>query len=244
MGYKGEQGFPLTLTAASVLERYRFVTVTAQVPAYAAAGGRVDGVTSVRGNANDYAVAVTPLAGIQKRFYVEFAGTVAVNTAVFATTDGKGIGVAGAAVATRAALDVTPTLGDVYYITNEGGYVQYTTSWVDVEPLGYAAEAAVAGSHTAVDAVLYAKQTRDQGFGAKIVYAGKTASETDADAAVIVTDSRFAAGDVAVASVLSSAVSVYPKRVSVGAGLCTISLSGNGGAGTIVNLIVARTLDV
>lgn len=245
MSYKGEQGFPLTLIAASVLERYRFVKITDQVPAYATAGERVDGIVTSRGDANDYSVPIMPLTGIQKRFFVEFIGACAANGAVFAHTSGQGVGVAGVAVADRSALAGSPDAGDAYYITNEGGYVQYDGSdWIDVAPIGYAAEAAVAGAIVAVDAVLYASVTRDQGFGAKIIYAGKSTSETDADAQVVVADSRFEVGDIGIASTYSASSAVYPTTVTVGAGLCTISLSGNGGAGTVLNLIVARTLDV
>lgn len=246
--YKGEQEFPLTLIAASQLERNRLVTVTGQVPAYTGIGGRADGLTTVRGDEHDYAIAVTPLDGIQMRFTLELAGAVTVNSAVFAAADGKGVGVAGAAVANRAALAGTPTAGDVYFITNEGAYVVYSgAAWVNAEVVGYAAETGVAGAIIAVDRIRSGTIAREQlgnlNGGSKIVLSLLTTSETDANSQVVVTDSRLAVGDIAVASLFSAANAVYATGVAVGAGLCTISLSGNGGAGTRLNLIVTRSLD-
>lgn len=74
----------------------------------------------------------------------------------------------------------------------------------------------------------------------KIVACGFSASETDANAEVVISDSRIQAGDYGFAQVAAGANAVYVLRAVVTANTLTVTLSGNGGAGTILSYLVAR----
>lgn len=75
-----------------------------------------------------------------------------------------------------------------------------------------------------------------------IIAAGLSASEADADATVTVTIAGLLTTDVAVATLAAAANAVYVTKAVCTADTLTITLSGNGGAGTIVNYQVARAV--
>jgi predicted RecA/RadA family phage recombinase len=75
-----------------------------------------------------------------------------------------------------------------------------------------------------------------------IIASGSSASETDADATVTVTIPGLAATDRCVASLHAAANAVYVTKVVPTADTLTITLSGNGGAGTIVDYICCRAV--
>lgn len=73
-----------------------------------------------------------------------------------------------------------------------------------------------------------------------IKYAGSSTSESDADATVSITITGAAATDVAHASLRAAANDIYLKKVTVSTDLLTVTLSGNGGAGTVVDYSILR----
>jgi len=282
----GETQFPLTLIAASQLHRYRLVTIIAGVPAYASAGGRVDGVTRAIGDENDYAVAVYPISKIDRTFFVEAAGAIAAHGAAFATTDGKVIGKLydvfnrseqdvpdapatgrylvpaagwsseadsadkiayydGAAWTYTAAVE-----GNVLYIAQEDKYVIFNgTAWVDAQVIGYSSEVAVDGQTIALYNYGQSEEIRRDQLpselnpAAKIVAAGLSDAETDDDSEVVVLDARIAATDIALVTLKAAGNAVYVTKAACTAGTLTVTLSGNGGAGTVVNYTILRSLD-
>lgn len=74
----------------------------------------------------------------------------------------------------------------------------------------------------------------------RVVAAGITAAETDADAAVTITDANIDDQDVILATLAAAANAVYVTKAVCTVGGATITLSGNGGAGTQVNYVVYR----
>lgn len=141
----------------------------------------------------------------------------------------------------------TPTAGDIYYVTDEGVYIVFNGSaWVTCEPIGYAGEAGVDGGtiaayrYQSLARVGYNQLSDTIRSSYRVVVAGQTASETDADAAVIHYDQRILATDLAVASFESVTNAVYIQSAVCSAQTLTITLSGNGGASTICNFIVLR----
>ena len=74
-----------------------------------------------------------------------------------------------------------------------------------------------------------------------VKFAGKSASETDADASIVITvTGAVAATDFAQAQMVAGANAVYVTRTVVTTDTVTVTLSGNGGAGTIVSYVVYR----
>lgn len=74
----------------------------------------------------------------------------------------------------------------------------------------------------------------------RIVAAGISASENDADGAVIVTNALIDNQDVVIGNLAASANDVYLKKAVAGVGIATFTLSGSGGAGTQVGYVVLR----
>jgi len=73
-----------------------------------------------------------------------------------------------------------------------------------------------------------------------IIAAGLSAAENDVDATVAITLTGVLATDVAVATVSAATAAVYVTKAVCTADTLTVTLSGNGGVGTVVNYQVAR----
>ena len=145
-----------------------------------------------------------------------------------------------------------PSAGDVVYVAEEGIYLQYSGSaWVNVSPVAKAIEAGAAGADVACYRISERAPLARADFpstlnqGALIVCAGKSAAETDSDAAVTILDGRILSTDLAVctANAGTTGASLPIVKAVCTAGTLTITLSGNGGAGTSINYIVFRSLD-
>lgn len=83
-------------------------------------------------------------------------------------------------------------------------------------------------------------QTAAQGASYYVVYAGTTASETDADASVAKTVTGVASTDIVLATVLSQAGTATILKAVPTTNTLTFTLSGNGGAGTVIQYAVLR----
>lgn len=68
--------------------------------------------------------------------------------------------------------------------------------------------------------------------GHSLVYAGVSAAEVDADASIVVTKAGVLATDFAIANLVAGATPTAVKSVVCTADTITITLTGNGGAGT------------
>lgn len=121
MPYVGEIGFPMTMSAASRLERNRLVKLTNRVAAYTGYGDTAQGVVTARGDENDYAVPVFPLTKIDRTFFVTLGSAVAVDRSVVPGADGKGYGVTYDVVNMDTADRPSPA-GDAVYIVPAGGW--------------------------------------------------------------------------------------------------------------------------
>lgn len=75
-----------------------------------------------------------------------------------------------------------------------------------------------------------------------VKFAGSSASETDADASIVVTVTGAAATDVASAVLRASTNDVYVKKAVLTSNTLTITLSGSGGVGTIVDYSIMRAV--
>lgn len=73
-----------------------------------------------------------------------------------------------------------------------------------------------------------------------IVAAGSSAAENDADASVVIAIPGVAATDVATVTLRAAANAVYVTKAVLTADTLTVTLSGNGGAGTVVDYTVSR----
>lgn len=106
---------------------------------------------------------------------------------------------------------------------------------------GCAAEAAPNPSTTGIidlDCCLRAASSPSH----SIVAAGISAAENDADGTVTVAIPGLKATDIATATLAAAANAVYVTKAVCSVNTLTISLSGNGGAGTQVNYHVARAV--
>lgn len=106
---------------------------------------------------------------------------------------------------------------------------------------GYAAESAANPSSTGF-IVLDPSMRAASSPSHSIIAAGTSAAEVDADATVTVTVTGVVAGDVAVATLRAAANAVYVTKAVASADTLTVTLSGNGGAGTQVDYIVTRAV--
>lgn len=75
-----------------------------------------------------------------------------------------------------------------------------------------------------------------------VKFAGTSASETDADATVTIALSGASANDVASAVLRAATNDVYVKKAVLTSNTLTVTLSGNGGAGTTVDYVVYRSI--
>ena len=77
-----------------------------------------------------------------------------------------------------------------------------------------------------------------ESIGALVKFAGISAAEVDADASVVISETGILATDVCLAVVTAAANAVYVTKVVPTADTLTVTLSGNGGAGTQVAWVV------
>lgn len=75
-----------------------------------------------------------------------------------------------------------------------------------------------------------------------IIAAGLSVAENDVDASVVVAIPGLLATDVVTAIVSAAAAAVYVTKAICTANTLTVTLSGNGGAGTVVNYQITRAL--
>jgi hypothetical protein len=86
-----------------------------------------------------------------------------------------------------------------------------------------------------------------------IALMGASAAEADDDSEVVVSDNRIAADDIAIVTIAgqtgeasggdpSTLTPVYVVKAVCTAGKLTVTLSGDGGAGTVINYIIVRSL--
>jgi hypothetical protein len=143
-----------------------------------------------------------------------------------------------------------PAAGALGYITEEGRYIVYNGSaWVDAKIVAYACEEGVAGETISAYVMNRTRLLTREDFPTSLdqcvrfVCAGKSTSETDADASVVISDGRIVSGDAAIVTVVAQAGTATIQKAVVTAGTITVTLSGNGGAGTILSYIVFRSLD-
>jgi predicted RecA/RadA family phage recombinase len=106
---------------------------------------------------------------------------------------------------------------------------------------GYASEAK-ANPTTTGFIVLAPEMRAASNPAASIIAAGLSAAENDADATVTITVAGVAATDVVTATVSASTAAVYVVKAVCTANTITVTLSGNGGVGTVVNYQVTRAV--
>lgn len=106
---------------------------------------------------------------------------------------------------------------------------------------GYASEPAANPSATGL-IVLDPAMKAASNPAASIIAAGLSAAENDADASVVITVAGVVATDVVTATVSAAAAAVYVTKAVCTANTITVTLSGNGGAGTVVNYQVSRAV--
>ena len=135
--------------------------------------------------------------------------------------------------------------------SSTGKYLSWNgTAWVLATPVAYANEAGVSGAE--IEAYQISDMGRISGvftpeemnFG--IVLMGQSVSENDINAEVVVSDARIKAGDVAFVTIAgqtgAESVMAYVVKAVCAAGKLTITLSGNGGADTVINYMIVRGL--
>lgn len=74
----------------------------------------------------------------------------------------------------------------------------------------------------------------------KEIFTGLSVSEEDADATVTISVPGLVAGDVAMATLKAAANAVYVTKAVCGTDTIAVTLSGNGGAGTIVSYVAFK----
>lgn len=150
----------------------------------------------------------------------------------------------------------TANVGLTVYVSEEGKYYTWNgTAWVLAKVAAYANEAGVAGDEIEayrskdLDRVNSDMLPANCNFG--IALMGTSAVEDDADASVVVLDNRIAAGDKAIVTIADqtgaageggTTTPAYVVKAVCTAGKLTVTLSGNGGAGTVINYIIVRSL--
>jgi hypothetical protein len=150
----------------------------------------------------------------------------------------------------------TKNVGLTVYVSEEGKYYTWNgTAWVLAKVAAYANEAGVVGDE--IEA--YRSKDLDRAnsdmlpancnFG--IALMGASTAEEDSDAEVVVSDNRIAADDIAIVTIAGqtgeasggdSPTPVYVVKAVCTAGKLTVTLSGDGGAGTVINYIIVRSL--
>lgn len=75
-----------------------------------------------------------------------------------------------------------------------------------------------------------------------VKFAGSSAAEVDGDASVVITVTGALSTDVASVVLRAAANDVYVKKAVLTADTLTVTLSGNGGAGTVVDYVIHRAV--
>jgi hypothetical protein len=184
---------------------------------------------------------LTAPTGTQGDVYIVPATAAGWSTAVAGQIATKGAGAWAYANATA---------GLVAYVVDEKRYYvcSDTNTWVEAKIVGYANETCSAGEEIEIynlkarQRVAAEQLPTDSNF--KIVLAGFSASETDGDATVTITDERILSTDIAICTALAGAT---PANCQINLAVCTantltITLAGNGGAGTIIQYLIVRAI--
>lgn len=150
-------------------------------------------------------------------------------------------------------VSATKNVGLTVYVSAEGKYYTWNgEAWVLAKVAAYANEAGVVGDEIEayrskdLDRVNSDMLPANCNFG--IALMGASVAEEDANAKVEVLDNRIAAGDIAIVTIAAQAepavgaTAVYVVKAVCTAGKLTVTLSGNGGAGTVINYIIVRSL--
>ena len=135
--------------------------------------------------------------------------------------------------------------------SSTGKYLSWDgEAWVLATPVAYANEAGVSGAE--IEAYQISDMGRISGvftpeemnFG--IVLMGQGTPEAASPTAVVVLDARIKAGDVAFVTIAGQTgdnnVMAHIVKAVCTAGELTITLSGDGGAGTVINYMIVRGL--
>lgn len=153
-------------------------------------------------------------------------------------------------------VSATKNVGLTVYVSEEGKYYTWNgTAWVLAKVAAYANEAGVVGDEIEayrskdLDRVNSDMLPANCNFG--IALMGSSTAETDADASVVVSDNRIVAGDIAIVTIAGqtgkagagdTTTPAYVVKAVCTAGKLTVTLSGDGGAGTVINYIIVRSL--
>ena len=133
------------------------------------------------------------------------------------------------------------TAGDVAFVTDQGIYLTFNgTSWVETKVACYAAEAGVSGDD--IQAYNINPRPVTTGSNNQFIGAALSPSETDSDASVVISDERIDVGDIVLCTIAGQAGTAYIVKAVVTANTCTVTLSANGGAGTVIAYAIYRPL--
>lgn len=131
------------------------------------------------------------------------------------------------------------------YVADEGIYLVWNgTAWVRTYVVGYALEAAIVGQLFAMEnsKVVIARANQSSPMAMQIVCGGLSASENDSNAEVAITHDLVLATDIVIATVKAQAGTATVLKAVCSSKAITVTLSGNGGAGTVVQYVVFRAL--
>lgn len=152
-------------------------------------------------------------------------------------------------------VSATKNVGLTVCVSEEGKYYTWNgEAWVLAKVAAYANEAGVAGDEIEayrskdLDRVNSDMLPANCNFG--IALMGASTAETDNNKSVVVLDNRIAAGDIAIVTIAGQTgqagegapTPVYVVKAVCTAGTLTVTLSANGGAGTVINYIIVRSL--
>lgn len=153
-------------------------------------------------------------------------------------------------------VSATKNVGLTVYVSEEGKYYTWNgEAWALAKVAAYANEAGVAGDEIEayrskdLDRVNSDMLPANCNFG--IALMGASTAEIDNNASVVVSDNRIAAGDIAIVTIADqtgqagagdTTTPVYVVKAVCTDGTLTVTLSGNGGAGTVINYIIVRSL--
>lgn len=144
-------------------------------------------------------------------------------------------------------VSATKNVGLTVYVSEEGKYYTWSgEAWALAKVAAYANEAGVVGDEIEayrskdLDRVNSDMLPANCNFG--IALMGASIAEVDANAKVEVLDNRIAAGDIAIVTIAGQTGTAYIVKAVCTAGTLTVTLSGNGGAGTVINYIIVRSL--
>jgi hypothetical protein len=139
----------------------------------------------------------------------------------------------------------TDTAGTVVYNASDlRHYVWNGTAWVVAKVVAYAGKAGVATEDIpAFNTKSNNKVTREnsQGNYAIVEFLSST-SESEANAEIVLTDSRILATDKAIPVGLVAQNAVTIKGIVITAGTATITLTGNGGTSTVATIALVRAV--